>query len=122
MQKPDHKIQKIKHAFGSDLEQARASNGIISGRWIEFASDVFSKWPLDTAECEDSDDKFQDETARNPSISQSSLVGITLFAPEATDTERWQRLHWRIRPRTFSEPAAWRLNNSQTLRHGKDGG
>ena len=63
-------------------------NGTISGRLdLSLHSDVFSKWPLDTAECEDSDDKFQDETARNPSISQSSLVGITLFAPEATDTK-----------------------------------
>ena len=53
----------------------------------EFASDVFSKWPLDIAEYEDSDDNFQDETARNSSISKSSLVGIALFAPEATDTK-----------------------------------
>ena len=42
---------------------------------------------LDTAECEGSNDNFQDETARNPSISKSSLLGIAVFALEATDTK-----------------------------------
>ena len=48
--KLDHHIQKIKGAFGRDLEHARASNGIVGGRLHEFVTDVLSKWPLETAE------------------------------------------------------------------------
>ena len=73
----------ISDAFGRDLEQAQASNGTVGGRLHEFVTDVFSKWLLDTAECEGS--------KKNSNFSQpehkSSLIGIALFAPEATYTE-----------------------------------
>ena len=54
-------------------------------------TDVFSNWPLDTAECEGSD-----------KLQLKLFVGIALFAAEATCTKGWLRLHMRIRPRNFS--------------------
>ena len=53
-------MRKIKKAFGRDLEHACASKGTFSGRLHEVVTDVFSKLPLDTAECEGSD-KQQDK-------------------------------------------------------------
>ena len=45
--KPDRNIQNIKDALGS-----RSRTRTIGGRMHECVTDVFSKWPLDTAECE----------------------------------------------------------------------
>ena len=58
-------IQKIQDALGRDLEHARTSNGTIGGRLHEFVTDVFSKWPQDTAECDGCDNKLHEETARS---------------------------------------------------------
>ena len=45
----------IKDAFGRDLEHACASKGTFRGRLYDVVTDVFSNWPLDALECEDSD-------------------------------------------------------------------
>ena len=81
----------IKDAFGRDLEHTCASKGTFSGRLHETVTDVFSNWPLDTLECEGSD-----------KLQLKLFVGIALFAPEATCTKLWLRLHMRIRRRNFS--------------------
>ena len=72
--KPDHNIQKDLKCFRRDLDHARASNGSIGVRLHEVGTDVFSTWPLGTAECEGSKNKLQDETARNPGTSHSLLA------------------------------------------------
>ena len=72
--KLDHHILKILDVFGRDLEHAPACNGAISGRLHEVVPDVFSNWPLDTSDCEGSNNNLQADIARNPSTSHPLLA------------------------------------------------
>ena len=78
----------------------------------EFVTDVLSKWPLYTAECEGSDNKLQDETG-NPSMSH-----ILLASPLSHQKQLTQRGGcWRIRPRTFSESRLATRHADTLLQH-----
>ena len=48
-------------------------NGTIGGRLHERVAEFFFQWPLDTAECECSNNKLREETTRKPSISHTLL-------------------------------------------------
>ena len=62
------------------ISNACASNGTVGGRLHAFSTDVSSKWPLDTAECEGSNNKLQDETGDNPAFSPQKQLAQRVAA------------------------------------------